>query len=151
MKSLLQPDTRQEIERRLAALGPDDAPRWGRMSPHQAVCHLADGFRMVLGERPIEMRGGFFTRTAIRFMALTLPLPWPKGVPTAPELDQEQKGTEPSEFHADVAELTNLIDRFAASAGGEMTTHPIFGNLTRGERGRWAYRHLDHHLAQFGA
>ena len=150
MKSLLTPDTREAIEHRLARLGPDSPARWGRMSSHQAVCHLADGFRMVLGDRPIEMRGGFFTRTLIRFMVLTLPVPWPKGVPTAPEIDQEREGTNPGEFEADRRQLLQLIDRFVTAVEGTMSTHPIFGDLTRNEWGRWAYRHMDHHLTQFG-
>lgn len=29
-------------------------------------------------------------------------------------------------------------------------SHPIFGKLSAGERGRWGYRHLDHHGRQFG-
>jgi hypothetical protein len=139
-----------EIRRRLAALRPDKDSEWGRMCAPQAVCHLADGFRMVLGERPIEMRGSLPMLTVIRFMALTLSLAWPKGVATVPEIDQERGGTSPSSFQEDVGELQASIGRFVAAAGVGMDTHPIFGNLTRGEWGRAGDRHLDHHLTQFG-
>ena len=150
MKSLLQRDVLQDVERRLSALRPDSDARWGRMSAHQAVCHLADSFRLVLGERPTDMRGNLLTKTVFRFAALTLPVAWPRNVATAPEVDQEHGGTAPSEFQADVDELETLIGRFVAAAGRDMDTHPIFGDLTQGEWGRWGYRHTDHHLTQFG-
>ncbi len=150
MKSLFQREVLQDVKDRLGALRPDSDARWGRMSAHQAVCHLADAFRLVLGERPTDMRGNLPSRTVIRFVALTLPVAWPRNVPTAPEADQERGGTAPSEFQADMNELEVLIGRFVAAAGRDMGTHPIFGDLTRGEWGRWGYRHTDHHLTQFG-
>jgi hypothetical protein len=51
MKSLFDPDVISEVRRRLAALGPDSEREWGRMTPHQAVCHLADVLRAMLGDR----------------------------------------------------------------------------------------------------
>ena len=148
--NLFRPNVLAEVEGRLTELTSDSTAQWGKMSPHQAVCHLADTFRMVLGDRSIAMKTGLLTRTAIRFFALTLPLPWPKNVATAPELDQARDGTTPAEFQADVDELKVLMAKFVAPAGQGMETHPIFGNLTAGEWGRWGYRHLDHHLRQFG-
>jgi len=150
MNSLLEPEVLQVVQDRLGALRPDSDARWGRMSVHQAVCHLADAFRMVLGERPTDLRGNLLSRTVIRFVALTLPVTWPKSVATAPEADQERGGTPPSEFRADMAELEVLLGRFVAAAGRDMSTHPLFGHLTPGEWGRWGYRHMDHHLRQFG-
>ena len=67
MKSLLQRDALQAAKNRLGALRPDCDARWGRMSAHQAACHLADAFRLVLGERPTDMRGSLLTTTVIRF------------------------------------------------------------------------------------
>ena len=111
------------------------------MSPPGAVCHLTDAFRMVLGERPIDFKSNILLRTVVRFMVTTLPLPWPKGVGTAPELDQEQGGTPPEEFAADVDQLKTEIYRFVSTGGRDIATHPIFGDLSPGEWGRWAYRH----------
>ena len=41
MKSLLHPDDMRDVERRLKTLQPESDARWGRMSSHQAVCHLS--------------------------------------------------------------------------------------------------------------
>jgi Protein of unknown function (DUF1569). len=156
MKSLLYPKDRAAISARLARLEPTTPPRWGRMSAAGMVCHLTDAFRGFLGER-----GKFRTvppsrRTtpkqfAVKVFALYLPVSWPKGVRTPPEADQEQGGTPPSEFARDVASLEGACDRFLSRLD-EIAERPhfLFGSLTRGEWARWGYRHMDHHLRQFG-
>jgi hypothetical protein len=150
LDSIYEADVHQALTRRLAALKLDSLARWGRMSPHQTVCHLADALRLVLGERPTAFRANLFLKIVGRVAALSLPVPWPKGVETAPEVDQERGGTAPTTFEADLDTLNELIARFVGLSGRNMASHPIFGTLTRGEWGRWGYRHLHHHLTQFG-
>ena len=86
----------------------------------------------------------------MRFVALQLPFPWPHGVKTRPDVDQERGGTRPGDFAADVAELIRACERFAAG-GATPESHYLFGRLSAEEWGRWGYRHMDHHLRQFGA
>ncbi len=150
MKSLLHPDDMRDMVRRLNTLQPESDARWGRMSSHQAVCHLSDAFRMVLGERTMDEPSNLAARTVFRCVLATLPIAWMRNAPTAAAIDQERGGTAPGEFQADVDELTVLIKRFTAAAEGGMDPHPFLGKLTRGEWGRWGYRHMDHHLTQFG-
>ena len=152
MSTFFDAGTRAELEARLERLTPDHRRRWGRMSPHQAVCHLTDSFTAVLGDRPLTTpRVPWYVRTAfVRFAALTLPLPWPKGVTTAPEMDQEDGGTPPEDFERDRERLQTAMERFAARGGEGLEPHVVFGELTAGEWGRWGYRHTDHHLRQFG-
>jgi hypothetical protein len=148
--SIYDEGIQRSLKQRLDALAPDTRARWGRMSAHQAVVHLADAFRLVFGERPTAYKGGLVLKIVSRVYALSLPAPWPKGVETAPEVDQERGGTTPTEFASDMKGLVALTDRFIEMDGRSMAEHPIFGSLTRGEWGRWGYRHLDHHLRQFG-
>ncbi len=42
------------------------------------------------------------------------------------------------------------IDDFIERLDEKTMVHPAFGRLTRGEWGRWAFRHMDHHSRQFG-
>ena len=48
--------------------------------------------------------------------------------------------------------LSALIDRFAAAGPAGCTTHPhtFFGPLTPQQWAILQYKHLDHHLRQFG-
>ena len=87
-------------------------------------------------------------------VALYVPVRWPAGVPTTPELDQTAgNGTRPADFAADVAELERLLATVAAERSGRLTgiVHPIFGAMSEAAWLRWAYLHADHHLRQFGA
>ena len=150
MKSLFQPRCHDEIVARLGALRPDSERLWGRMTPHQAVCHLSDSFKAILRDRPLSPIPLDVRRRIMRFMAFTSPMPWPKGVPTSPEVDAEQGGTPPGDFGADVRDLTELLGRFVDSDGRTLDPHYFWGDMSRGEWGRYGYRHMDHHLRQFG-
>ncbi len=152
MKTIFRDAEFAALERRLERLRPDASPRFGRMTPHQAVLHLTDAFKIILGERKTAARADtLFNRTVGRVFALTLPLPWPKGVPTAPEADQERAGTPPGDFGEDVSALREQMRRFRETGGRGLAPHIALGDLTAAEWGRWGYRHVDHHLRQFGA
>jgi hypothetical protein len=151
MKTLGQQPTTDEILRRLRQLRPDSPRRWGRMTAHQMVCHLSDCFRMTTGEKRVSDATGVFQRTVVKWIALYIPAPWPAGILTRPEIDQHVGGTSPVDFSADVAELEALTELFIArDPDSNWPPHPIFGRMSRTAWLRWGYRHMDHHLRQFG-
>src|SRR5438270_929263 len=86
---------------RLGRLAPASSRQWGKMTPHEMVCHLNDSFLAVLGERPASSKETWLSRTFVKWVALHTSLPWPKGVPTRPEVDQKIGGTKPVEFERD--------------------------------------------------
>jgi hypothetical protein len=120
------------------------------MSAHQMICHLGDSFRAALGEKQVSPSCTLFKRTIYKWAALWVPLQWPHGIKTRPEMDQQQDGTRPVEFASDVEKLRTLFDQFCRSKG-EFAPHAMLGQLSRAERMRHAYLHVDHHLRQFGA
>lgn len=150
MKTILDARDRAAITERIEKFSPTAPRQWGRMSAHQTICHLTDAFYTCLGDRPAKDRSTPFTRTILRFVALTTPVPWPKGVPTLPEVDQEKGGTPPTEFDADLKRLRTAMDEFVTRLDPESLSHPIFRRMSAAEWGRWAYRHVDHHARQFG-
>lgn len=151
MKSLARPDDASELAGRLRQLRPDSTARWGRMSAHQMVCHLADALRMATGARPASEASGLAQRTVLKWIVLYAPLRWPAGILTRPELDQQAGGgTRPVEFAADVAQVEALLAHVAAARAIAWPPHPIFGRMSRRAWLRWAYLHTDHHLRQFG-
>lgn len=127
----------------------DKRPRaWGKMTPHEMVCHLTDVFQVALGERPCARQDTWARRTFVRRIALHTSLPWPTEMPTMPEVDQGRHGTRPGEFAADLARLIALVRRFDAP-DTRYAAHPMMGPLTREEWLVWGFRHTDHHLRQF--
>jgi hypothetical protein len=153
LRSLARPADKSEVLRRLGVLRADSARRWGRMSAHQMVCHLSDSFLAVMGRKEVSLATGPLQGTIVKWIALYVPIPWPSGIRTRPELDQaEGGGTRPAEFAADVARLESLVELVSAERRSfEWHPHPRFGPMSDAEWRRWAYLHMDHHLRQFGA
>lgn len=121
------------------------------MSANQMLCHLADSFRVVIGEKDVTPVPGRPQKT-MKWLALNLPIAWPKGVATRPEVDQELGGTPAADFEADRQELLRLVDRFTREPRDfKWHPHPMFGHMSDKEWMRWGYLHMDHHLRQFGA
>jgi uncharacterized protein DUF1569 len=150
MKTLVHLAHRQEVLNRLTNVRPESQRHWGSMSAHEMICHLSDSFRAALGEKELSTATSLFKRTLFKWAALWIPLHWPRGIKTRPEMDQHQGGTPPEEFASDLEALRTLFAHFCAWQG-EFAPHPILGPLSRAERMRHAYLHMDHHLRQFGA
>jgi hypothetical protein len=150
MKTLGNETDWREIVERLASLTSDDRARWGKMSAHQMLCHLRDSYCLALGEKTASSATGLLQRTIVKGFALWVPLHWPKGVPTRPEMEQGNGGTPPVEFESDRNALRTVLDRFCTEAREPRAEHPFFGPMTPGEWWRWGYLHADHHLRQFG-
>ena len=150
MSSIASSSTLNALVTRLERVEPSSQRRWGRMDAHEMLCHLADSFRAMLGERAAStMPASRLSRTIIKFIAIHSPLPWPKGVPTRPEVNPLEQGTRPAVFEEDRQAVIALMRRFA-EPGAQYGSHPMFGRMRRSEWLTWAYRHVDHHLRQFG-
>jgi hypothetical protein len=151
MKTFARQDDIAEIRQRLKNVRPECQRRWGLMSPHQMVCHLSDSFLAVSGRKHASMASGPFQRTVLKWIALHVPLRWPGGIRTRPEIDQTVGGTRPSDFATDLALLETLLAQFTEEhdPAGRLV-HPIFGPMSKADWLRWGYLHMDHHLRQFG-
>jgi hypothetical protein len=150
MKTMARERDKEEILQRLKTIRADSARRWGRMSPHQAICHLSDSFLAVTGQRHASPASGPLQRTVVKWIALYAPVKWPRGIQTRPEVDQEIGGTKPSTFASDVTQLEMLVELITTRKSCFGPKHPIFGRMSEDDWMRWAYLHMDHHLRQFG-
>ena len=148
-ETIADPALRATILTRLRRLEPTSRRQFGRMTPHQAVCHLSDSFRAMMTPTKISSVSPPLPRVVMKWIALRAPMKWPAGVRTMPEVDQEIGGTRPVEFARDRSELEALVEQFAARSR-DFQPHPMFGAMTVAEWHRWGWRHLDHHLRQFG-
>ena len=146
MKNLLREGARKEIRERLATLEPSTNPLWGRMNATSMLAHCSAQISMSLGEIDCKQRQSMFNKPPIKQLVVYW-LHWPKGAPTAPELLRP----EPDTWDAEKESLLGLVERFPAAIQSGPAPHPIFGKLSTAAWGRLAYRHLDHHLRQFGA
>jgi hypothetical protein len=149
MKHLFDPTRVDEVKERLQHLRPASQRQWGRMTAPQAVAHCAAGMKMALGDsRPPRMFLGRIFGRIVKRLALGNDEPMRRNTPTVPGLVVADERN----LDAERQQLYGLIDRFAAAGPAGCTTHPhsFFGDLTPEQWAILTYKHLDHHLRQFG-
>ncbi|HEU4454346.1 MAG TPA: DUF1569 domain-containing protein [Longimicrobium sp.] len=150
MKNLFEPEAAAEVKARLLHLRPEGERLWGTMNAAQAVAHCCGGLEMALGDtRPKRVLIGRIAGWIIKPLALGNDEPMRRNSPTVPEIVVADE----RELEDERRRLIGLIDRFAAAGPAGCTTHPhsFFGRLTPREWAVLMYKHLDHHLRQFGA
>jgi len=139
-----------EVQQRLSRLQPDQPRQWGTMSPAQMLAHCSLGLEMAAGEiNPPRALIGRILGPIIKPMAFRESEPMRRNSPTSRELVVKDDRN----FESERRRLSGLIDRFAAAGPAGCTAHPhaFFGSLSPDEWAVLMYKHLDHHLRQFGA
>ena len=150
MKNLFDAAVANEVKARLRQLEPQSERLWGKMTAAQMLAHCSVSMQWAVGEVvPEELA------LPARLMGLVVKPkvfrnddPLRKNTPTARGLivaDERDLGKERDR-------LSGLIDRFAAGgvAGCTRNPHSFFGRMTPEEWAILMYKHLDHHLRQFG-
>jgi hypothetical protein len=150
MKNLFEVATAKEVKERIARLGPKSERQWGKMNAAQAVAHCSVGMEWAVGDSfPPRMFVGRIIGPIAKSQVLKDEKPMGRNAPTAKSLvvkDDRDLGKE-------CQRLSALVERFAAGGPQGCTRHPhtFFGRLTPEEWAALMYKHVDHHLRQFGA
>ncbi|RMF64621.1 MAG: DUF1569 domain-containing protein, partial [Bacteroidetes bacterium] len=143
--SLYDPAVYRDVLARIERLRPDARPQWGRMNAAQMLAHCAEIVEVYngkpLGTMPWYVRLG---AGLVRRMVMSR-LPYPKGLRTHPQFMPPAT----SDFEAEKARLLEALETFM-SLKEIPCQHPLFGELGEEEKGWSMYKHLDHHLTQFG-
>lgn len=150
MPTCADPAARAALAERLRRLAPDARPRWGTLDAPRMLAHLIDALRIGYGEHepgtPDPPAPRFFATALGRWLVIDAPLPWPKGKAKSPP---EWFATAPGDFDADRERLIAELERFDEPRE-RWGASPIFGALSPAQWGRLSWRHIDHHLRQFG-
>jgi hypothetical protein len=143
-KNLFDEATYVDILERLNRLTPASRPLWGKMDVAQMLAHCAE-VQDVYNGKPLK---------APLWMRLMGPFLRPMILATGehrknlPTLDQFRAG-EPEDFHAQRERLVNALRTMHALQRKQLK-HPMLGLLKAEDIGWVTWRHLDHHLEQFG-
>jgi hypothetical protein len=149
MKNLLHKQTTDEILQRINCVTADTKPIWGKMNAGQMMAHCQAPIRVAFGEA--KLSGKFFGMLLgpwIKRVVLS-EKPFKKGLPT----HKSFLVTDERNFDEEKERLMSDVRKFF-SYGKEKIgkyPHPFFGRMTPDEWGTSMYKHLDHHLKQFGA
>jgi hypothetical protein len=148
MPSLFDASDRAQLLRRVRGLRPDAERQWGKMSPAQMLAHCQRPLAVALGELPLERNwigrlfGGLIKRSLVG------PKPLRRNGPTAPAFVVRGE----RDFAAEQETLARMIERFAERGPQALAKeHPFFGPMSAEEWDWLLWKHLDHHLRQFGA
>jgi hypothetical protein len=149
MKSFFTPSDRQQILDRFTKLQAGAARQWGKMDAAQMLAHCSASLEVAAGDVKKEQR--LLGKVLARFVKGSLlhsDKPMGKNAPTDPTFVV----ADPRDFEKEKTRLLAVANRFAsggpAPANGRI--HSFFGTMTGDEWGVLMWKHLDHHLRQFG-
>jgi hypothetical protein len=156
MQSLLKPESRDTLWQRVQSLRPDTPARWGQFTAPRMLAHLIQSLRMTSGDlvaapEPVPW---VLSHAPLKHLLIYV-LPFPKGMSTFPEL-LAREAADPHNISAaawaeEQKTFKNALDAVGAmKPAGRWPDHGAFGPLTGREWGVLQYRHLHHHLRQFG-
>jgi hypothetical protein len=150
MKNLFDAAVANQVKTRLGQLEPQSERRWGKMTAAQMLAHCSVSMQWAVGE-VVPEKGALPVRLMGRLvkpMVFRNEDPLRKNSPTATSL---RVAGDP-DFGKERQRLSQLIDKFAAggATGCTKNPHSFFGNMTPEEWSILMYKHLDHHLRQFG-
>ena len=145
MKSILEPEVASEIRSRLQNFSETNARLWGKMTPGQTMKHCEAPLEIMLGKKDYNLKPNWIVNVLFKKSMYNDKL-WRKNLPTAPPLKQ----TEDKDFAMEKAKLLSLLDELESQPEKEWGKHPSFGYFTNEQWGQMQYKHLDHHLRQFG-
>jgi uncharacterized protein DUF1569 len=148
VKSLFDPGVFEHAVNRVQALQPSAPRQWGKMTPAQMLEHTARVLEMACGKGPQKQiwPGKLFSWTFRRtFLGEK---PFGKNAPTGRDFviqDEPDFAAVKNRLLAVMQELQSQGER-----GCDGHVHTFFGRLSGAQWGETQYKHLDHHLRQFG-
>jgi len=148
MKTVLDPDVRGELIARIGGLSASDRALWGKMDVGQMVKHCVLSQEWFLQGR--RMKGIFLGRLIGRtiFKKVMSSELMRKNSPSLIELVFKYAYIDLDREKGLLIVLVKEYEMYAYPADGFV--HPFFGLMTREQIGEFVYKHLHHHLRQFG-
>ncbi len=148
MENLFESAVTAEIISRIQQLQSSSQPKWGKMNVAQMLAHCQAPIEAGLSDKKLKQAfiGKIFGNIAKK--GFLKDKPFGKNLPT----DKSFIIKDEKNFEEEKNKLIRLIKRFAAGGPSAVTKepHPFFGKMTQDEWSLITWKHLDHHLQQFG-
>ncbi|MBV8326605.1 DUF1569 domain-containing protein [Chryseobacterium sp.] len=147
-KNLLTEEAACSIITRAQNLSVTHRPQWGKMTVTEMLLHCNSCNRQILEENRSNKKTTL-KQYVLRILALYIASDFKKNIKGEARHDPKGK-VDSSHFDQQKNEFIRLIEKFPANKYPLTLTHPAFGNISTNEWGIAAYKHMDHHLRQFG-
>jgi hypothetical protein len=135
-----------EIKRRVQSLTADKKPLWGKMTVDQMLHHVNLVLMEALGEHTAKPNIRGIPEPLVRWAILNMP--WGKGAPTRP--DMLIPAGQRYDFASERAKCLTMIDRFVGKPMTAPWPRAANFSMTGKHWSQLQYKHLNHHLTQFG-
>ncbi|RPD39953.1 DUF1569 domain-containing protein [Chitinophaga barathri] len=149
MKTIFDKAVRDELTNRINSLGESSQAQWGKMNVYQMIKHCNTWNAWVQGKQHSDLRqeflGKIFGKMALKSNTRD-DTPMKKGMPAGKAFTIKEKAGDVA-VQRDI--LKGLIADYAHFSN-EGFIHDFFGKMTKEQIGVFAYKHVDHHLRQFG-
>ncbi|NHF58259.1 DUF1569 domain-containing protein [Flavobacteriaceae bacterium TP-CH-4] len=146
MKSLFDESVYSEVLARIDNLDENSKRQWGKMTVGQMVWHCQFPLAIAVKNKKPKTNGNLLAKLFFK-NSLYNDKPFRKNLPTSPAL----KAREEKDFKVELAKLRQLVIDFHNTRNRKTwNPHPMFGTFTPEQWGQLEYKHLDHHLRQFG-
>ena len=149
MNSIFTDEGHQEILDRINKLNESSEANWGKMNVSQMLKHCQGPLEVAIGSKQLNTKIGFMKKLIFKAFKPTMynDKPWKQHLPTA----RDYVVTEQHNFDAEKEQLKKVLDEFSVlKTKTNWPKHPFFGSFTTEQWGKLQYKHLDHHLTQFG-
>ncbi len=148
MKNLFEQETVDEVLARIDMLQPATQRHWGKMDVAQMMAHCSASLDMASGR--LNTPRVFIGKLIGPFVKAiyTNEKPLSRNSPT----DKKLLVSDQRDFLREQEQLKLKVRQFCQGAEPQCTRHPhpFFGVLTPQDWSRGMYKHIDHHLRQFG-
>ncbi|MBT8258567.1 MAG: DUF1569 domain-containing protein [Bacteroidia bacterium] len=146
MENIFDTEVFNNIKSRIESLEVNTQAQWGKMSVDQMVHHCQGPLNIILEKETYGLKPSWFARTFFKKSMYSDKL-WRKNLPTLKEFRE----TRNYDFQDEKQKLISLLEELGTDRERtEWQDHPTFGPMTKEQWGKMHYKHLDHHLRQFG-
>lgn len=146
MKSLFDKTENSNVIQRIKKLTTDSKALWGTMTVSQMLKHMNMAVKNASGELKFER-----SEAGKKFAEMAKPMvfsdePFGKSLPS----DENFIMKDDPDFLVERTALIESLKNFNEAGKTANAEHPFFGVLTSKEWDHLIWKHLDHHLKQFG-
>jgi len=146
MNSIFEKASNEVMVARINKLSPETKALWGKMTVNQMLKHTNESILIAFGEKTLKIN--FLMRFLGKMMKnKVFNSEFKKNSPTAPEFIFKEE----YDFEGAKNELISNFSQFAKGHDSiKITNHPFWGKMSFEDWDKLMWKHLDHHLRQFG-
>jgi hypothetical protein len=146
MKSFFDPAAQKELQSRVQKLDAKALGQWGKMTAAQMLAHCTATMQVPVGD--LTLKKNLLSLIGWMFKGMLVSdKPFGRNSPTAPEYKMKDEKV----FDEEIKRFQETFNKLARGPSAvKCWNHPFFGKMTADDWGHLMYKHLDHHLTQFG-